>query len=159
MRTPLSQRIQDALNLLRGRRLSPFDLVLEILDEDKPQYSYHRAEFYKEGNQKLEKILNIVIADAAGKRKLQTWMRRPLAVDLFCDIISEEMDSVRDAELLPGTAAAASPEFIMNWTVSTHEELAPSLLKILSAASQTSIAKEKNKKKNPEVVRICLLLL
>ena len=96
MGVPLSQRIQDAFDFLGGR-LSPFDLVLEILDEDKPQYSYHRAEFYKEGNQKLEKILNVITASAVGKRKLQSWMRQPPGIALFCDVISEEMDSVRRA--------------------------------------------------------------
>jgi len=50
----LLQCIQDALALLCGRRLSPFDLILEVLDENKPQYSYHRTEFYKDGNEKLE---------------------------------------------------------------------------------------------------------
>ena len=53
----LSERVQDALALLRGCRLSPFDLVLKILDEGKPEYSYHQTEFCKEGNEKLSKIL------------------------------------------------------------------------------------------------------
>ena len=37
----LSERVQDALELLQGCRLSPFDLVFKILDEGKPEYSYH----------------------------------------------------------------------------------------------------------------------
>ena len=52
-RMSLSERIQDTLALLRSCHLSPFDLVLEILDEDKPEYSSYRTEFYKEGNEKL----------------------------------------------------------------------------------------------------------
>lgn len=95
MGMPLSPHIQDAFDLLRDRGLSPFDLVLEILDEDKPQYSHHRIEFYKEGNQKLEKILNVINASTMGKRKLQTWVRQPPAIALFCDVISGGKDGVR----------------------------------------------------------------
>jgi hypothetical protein len=54
--------ILDVLAMLRSRRLSPFDLVLEILNEGNPQYSYHRAEFYKDGNQKLFRILDVILA-------------------------------------------------------------------------------------------------
>ena len=35
----LSEHVRDTLVLLRGCHLSPFDLVLEILDEEKPEYS------------------------------------------------------------------------------------------------------------------------
>jgi hypothetical protein len=73
----LSERVQDTLAILRGRRLSPFDLILEILDEDKPEYSYHRTEFYKEGNEKLTKILDAILTSGPGKIKLRTWMRQP----------------------------------------------------------------------------------
>ena len=45
----LSEHVQDALALLRGCLLSPFDLVLEILDKDKPGYSYHQTKFIKKG--------------------------------------------------------------------------------------------------------------
>ena len=72
-RMSFSDRIADALAILWGRHLSAFNLILQILDEDKPQYSQHRTEFYKEGNQKLFKILDVILANDAGKRKLRTW--------------------------------------------------------------------------------------
>jgi hypothetical protein len=151
-RMSLLERVQDTLALLRGSRLSPFDLVLEILHEDKPEYSYHRTEFYKEGNEKLFKILDAIISSGPGRSKLRTWMRRPVAVDLFGDVITQEMNNVQKAELLPGIAAI-TPEFIQNWTVSPHQELAPCLLRVLSTAAQTTDAKEKNKIKKPDIVR------
>ena len=77
-------------------------------------------------------------------------------VDLFCDVATEEMSAVQKAELLPGLTAV-TPEFIQNWTVSTHQVLAPCIQLILLAAAQTSTAKEKNKKKNPDLV-CCLCL-
>ena len=82
-RMSFSERVHDTLALLRGRRLSPFDLVLEILDENKPEYSYHRTEFYKEGNEKLSRILDSIVSSGPGRSKLRTWMRQPVAVDLF----------------------------------------------------------------------------
>jgi hypothetical protein len=131
---------------------------MEILDENKPQYSYHRTEFYKDGSEKLSRILDAILSSIPGKGKLQTWIKKPATLDLICEVITEEMNSVQQAELLPGVAAV-TPEFIMNWTVSAHPELAPCLLRILSTAAQTPIAKEKNKKKNPEVVCHILLVL
>jgi hypothetical protein len=71
----LSERVQGSLALPRGCRLSPFDLVLEIIDEDKPDHSYHRTEFYKEGNEKLSKILDAIASSGPGRSKLRTWMR------------------------------------------------------------------------------------
>ena len=131
----LSERVQDTLALLRACHLSPFDLVLEILDKDKLEYSYHQTEFYKEGNEKLSKILDAFVSSDPGRSKLRTWMRRPVAVDLFGDVIMQEMNSVQKAELLPGIAAA-TPEFIKNWTISPHRELAPCFLRVLSIAAQ-----------------------
>ena len=154
-RISLSERIQDALALLRGRRLSPFDLILEILDENKPQYSCYRTEFYKEGNEKLSLILDAILASTPGKRKLRTWIQQPATLDLICDVVTEEMNGVQKADLLHGIADV-TPEFIKNWTVSAHWELAPCLLRIISTAAETATAKEKNKKKNPQTVCHCL---
>ena len=148
----LAERVQDALALLRGCRLSPFDLVLEILDEDKPEYSYHRTEFYKEGNEKLSKILDAIASSGPGRSKLQTSLRRPATVELFGNVITQEINKVQKAELLPGIAAI-TPEFIKNWSISPHQELALCLLHVLSTAAQTADAKEKNKVKKPDMVR------
>ena len=63
--------------------------------------------------------------------------------------------NVQKAELLPGIAAI-TPKFIKNWTISPHRELAPSLLNVLSTAAWTTIAKEKNKIKEPDMV--CFLV-
>ena len=147
----LSARVQDTLAILRGRRLSPFDLILEILDEKKPEYSYHRTEFYKEGNEKLTKILDAILSSEPGKIKLRNWMRQPATTDLFCDVITQEMNNVQKAEQLPGIAAI-TPEFIKNWSIFPRRELAPCLLHVLSTAAQTAVAKEKNKIKEPDMV-------
>ena len=79
-------------------------------------------------------------------------MRRPVAVDLFGEVITQEITKVQKAELLPGIAAI-TPEFIKRWTISTHRELAPCLFRVLSTVAQTTDAKEKNKIKKPDMVR------
>jgi hypothetical protein len=78
-------------------------------------------------------------------------MQRPATFDIFRDVITQEMNNVQKAELLPGIAAI-TPEFINNWTILPPRELAPCLLHILSTAAQTAVAKEKNKIKEPDMV-------
>jgi hypothetical protein len=40
--------------------LSPFDLILEILDNCKPEYTGYRVELYKDGNRELPRIIDSV---------------------------------------------------------------------------------------------------
>ena len=150
-RMSVSDRILDVLSLLRHHRLSPFDLVLEILAENKTQYSFYQNELYKEGNEKLSRLLDALSSSESGKRKLQTWIWKSTALDLFCTMVTEEMNAVQKAELLPGIAAI-TPEFIQKWTIPPHQEFAPCLRRILFAAAQTPAAKEKNKRKKPDMV-------
>ncbi|PPQ70863.1 LOW QUALITY PROTEIN: hypothetical protein CVT26_014086 [Gymnopilus dilepis] len=105
-RKPLISRIEEVLALLRGGRLSPFDLVLELLDEYNPEYSGYRTEFYKEENQKLFNILDLIFAQDAGRRKLCTWFKRSEALDIVCEIIGDEMDAVKKVEQISGGLSA-----------------------------------------------------
>ena len=59
--------------------------------------------------------------------------------------MSRRLSCFLGSQLLP-------PEFIKNWTISPHRELAPFLLNVLFTAAQTTIAKEKNKIKEPDMV-------
>ena len=47
--------------MLKDGGLSPFDMVLEILDEFNPEYWSYRHELYKEKNSKLASILEGLI--------------------------------------------------------------------------------------------------
>ena len=134
-----------------------FDLVIELLTESNPQYSFYRTEFYKERSNKMFRFLNVIISSASGKNKLRTWFRQPVTVELFCDVVTEEMNAVLKAELLPGIAAI-TPEFIRNWTVSSYQETAPSLLRILLSAAQTSTAKEKKIRKRNQTWYVIILV-
>ncbi len=152
-----TERIEKALGLLKDGRLSPFDLVLEVLDDENAKYTGYRNELYKVGNQKLSKILDSILATDSGKQKLWSWMR-PHALKIVCEVIDEEMDSVTKEELLPGISAI-TPDFIKSWAVADVCERAPFLTEVLLRAVETSRAKENNKKKHPAAVCIALSLM
>ena len=146
------ERIVKALDILKAGRLSPFDLVLEVLDDDNADYSGYQNELYKINNNKLQKILDSIIGTRSGKQKLWSWMQ-PHALEIVCEAIDGEMDTVTKGELLPGLSAITS-DFIKSWTVGDVSQQAPILTAVLIHAAQTSVAKETNKKKNPDAVCI-----
>ena len=147
-----SDRFANAINVLKDGGLSPFDLMLEVLDQKNPQYDGYRAELFKVNNTKLSKILDLIAAVNVGERKLRSLIR-PLALEIVCEAIDKEMDSVAKGEILPGLHAI-SPEFIKSWTVADVSAQAPTLTCVLKRAAQTSLAKEKNKIKHPDAVLI-----
>ncbi|KAF8184459.1 hypothetical protein BJ912DRAFT_927826 [Pholiota molesta] len=145
------RRIFEILALLRGGRLSPFDLVLEILDENKPQYSGYQVEFYKESNQKLYSILDRINSNASGKAKLSTWIKGPGLI-LVCEVIGDKMDDVQQVEKISGGLSSITPEFIRSWSIADYSDLAPATTKILLSAAETSLAHERNTKKSPNAI-------
>ena len=145
-----SQRFENVLDILREGRLSPFDLMVELLDVSNLKYWAYRNELYKEENKKLGEILDLIFSNSPGKEKLKEWMF-PHALEVICGKVSDEMDVVREAEKLPGLDAI-TPKFIETWRISGHQEKAPCLFEILLAAAETASAKEKNKKKSPLAV-------
>jgi hypothetical protein len=146
------ERIAKAVSVLKDGWLSPFDLILEVLNEHNPEYAGHRSELYKDKSTKLARILNSILATDSGKRKLWSWMQ-PHALNVVCEAIDGEMDSVTKGEVLPGLSAI-TPEFIKSWEIPDVRERAPFLTGVLLRAAQTSRAKDMNKKKNPESVRV-----
>ena len=124
-RTSRGERIAKALNILKGGRLSPFDLILEILDNHNADYAGYRIELYKDKNSKLPRILDSILATEAGKQKLWSWMQ-PHALEMVCEAIDEEMDAVTMGDLL-SSLAAITPDFIKSWTVVDVCEHAPFL--------------------------------
>ena len=152
-----AQRFEDVLGILRERRISPFDLVIELLDDSNSKYWAYRNELYEAENKKLNEILDLIFLNAPGKEKLTEWML-PHALEVICRKVSNEMDAVQEAEKLLGLDAI-TPEFIEAWRISGHQEKAPYLFEILLAAAETASAKEKILKKSPLAVRETILFL
>lgn len=144
------ERIAKAIDILKGGRLSPFDLILEILDHSNSDYASYRIELYKDNSSKLFRILDSILAADSGKKKLWSWMR-PHALELVCEDIDNEMNAVTKEELLSGLSDM-TPDFIQNWDVADFCERAPFLYGVLLRAAQTRLAKERNKKKHPQAV-------
>ncbi|KAF9525192.1 hypothetical protein CPB83DRAFT_796698 [Crepidotus variabilis] len=127
--------------------------MAEILDDSNPEYSFHRNSFYREDSTKLFTILDLINIHPAGGPKLKEWLRRDAAFEAVTGLICEEMDIVRELDKLPGLSAV-TPDFISSMSLigSTYRENAPCLHRVLMAASQTKLAKEKNKRKTPEML-------
>ena len=145
-------RINKILSLLRGARMSPADLLLEVLDEYKPQFGSYQTEFYKEQNQKMVRILDTVMANSNGEDKLRKWLLGT-GLPLVCNSVSDEMDAIQKVENLPGLASI-TPDFISNWGISDHSDLAPLTTNILLSAAETLTAHNKNQFKTPDAVRV-----
>jgi len=154
---PRAERIKKAVSLLKEGWLSPFDLILEVLDERNPDYAGHHSELYKDKSSKLPRILDLILVANSGKQKLWSWMR-PHALEIVCKVIDEEMASVAKGEILPGLSAITL-EFIKSWMVADVHERAPFLTEVILRAAQTSLAKKKNKKKHPDAICIDLGLV
>jgi hypothetical protein len=149
---PIANKIRSALSILRECRLGPFDLIRKILDEHDPDFQRHRTEFYKQENQTLSKILDAVLDNELGKQKFRAWLKTSSkALDLICTIVGDEMDKVHDVDQLSGLADI-TPEFIDSWSISCNRDIAPFTTGVLLSAAQSSLAKERNKKKKPNAV-------
>ena len=60
-----AQHFEDVLGILHKGRLSPFDLMVELLDDSNLKYWAYRTELYKEENQKLSEILDLVFSNGS----------------------------------------------------------------------------------------------
>jgi hypothetical protein len=80
-----AERFAKAIDILKGRRLSPFDLILEILDDNNSDYIEYQIELYKDKSSKLQRVLDSILASHSGKQKLWSWMR-PHALNLYAGL-------------------------------------------------------------------------
>ena len=158
-KTQLSRldRFRKALEILHQGRLSPFDLFLEILDETQHEYIHYRSLLYKDENTKLFKIFDMVTSHPLGRPKFQEWLGRDAAFETVTDMVQEEMDRVRKADQL-NSLTDITPSFIESSTVldPSRRKLTPCLLRVLTAAAQTPLSRERNERKDPKMVSDCV---
>ena len=62
-----AQHFEDMLSILCEGCLSPFDLMVKLLDGSNLKYWAYCTELYKEENQKLSEILDLVFSNGPGK--------------------------------------------------------------------------------------------
>jgi hypothetical protein len=80
---------------------------------------------------------------------------RPHAIDLVCDVVSAEVDEVKESMRM--TVDEMTPEFLATWSIDSvvgrsAAIKAPVLLRVLSAAAQTKRARVENVLKSPDMV-------
>jgi hypothetical protein len=76
-----SDQITKAISLLKDGWLSPFDLVLDILNDNNADYTGYHNGLYKDKSSKLPSILDTVLSTGASKQKLWAWIQ-PHALEI-----------------------------------------------------------------------------
>jgi hypothetical protein len=149
-RTSTYNKIHGLLAELRRDRISPIDILIQVLDPDDISYDRYRGNLYRDNSTKLMELLQTIFADHNGRRKLLDCMR-PHLEEFACETVADEMETRRRNSTLPGIAVV-TPDFIENWSLDEDTNDTPFLTSILTAASQTERAKKQNKLKKPDKV-------
>ncbi|KAK6978253.1 hypothetical protein R3P38DRAFT_3334302 [Favolaschia claudopus] len=113
-------KIDNLLPSLRDDRISPIDILNQVLNPMDASYDRYRIGLYREDSDKLSNLIENIMADDKGRKN----------------------------SFLQGVAVV-TPTFMENLSLDEEEDQIPFLSSILEAASQTDRAKIQNKKKNP----------
>jgi hypothetical protein len=138
------------LQLMRDIRLSPADLLLDVLTTD----SHYAAKFFS--GAPMHRLLDAMVADARGERIFREWVT-PRAIDITCDIVSTQMDSmVKELSTAP-SLTKLTPQFLRAWSLKDNvvrpaDKVAPDVVKILFSAVNTRRGLENNTKKSSNTV-------
>lgn len=153
-RATLDERFDTIIKILRERRLSPVDFLVEILD---PFSKYHdiRTKLYSRTPQKVEKLLELISKDSQGLAVMSKWLR-PLALKIVQETVDEEMETVKKELWVPGGIQDIPLTFYETLSQTSLLEgcgvAAPLLFSILCNAAQTQWAHDRNKIKEPSLV-------
>lgn len=146
-----AEKVSQALSLLSGLRISPFELISLLLDGDYDMYRSYRTELYKDSNTRLSIILDSIASSKAGSNKLRAWLRGSVGAFVVGSIIHDEMDVLVSKHRLKGVAEI-NPAYIENRSPPVFADDAPFTMELLCTAAQTSRSAGKNTKKTPDIV-------
>ncbi|KAJ7254873.1 hypothetical protein C8J57DRAFT_1075995 [Mycena rebaudengoi] len=141
-------KIDTLLATLRRDKISPVDILIQVLDPDDLAYDRYRSHLYRDDGQKMKVLLDTIMKDAAGKRKILDCMH-PYLLDFACEVVREQMQTRRDSSILQGVSVV-TPEFIERWNIDEEIDTTPFLTRILETAAQTEYAEAHNKIKKPQ---------
>ncbi|KAF6759188.1 hypothetical protein DFP72DRAFT_1064151 [Ephemerocybe angulata] len=152
-RRTVPQKVSNILPMIAKADISPFDLIITLLDESLPQYKPYRTHLYERNeNDKLSTIFTMISQSPSGKLKLGDWLRSPAGVKVIGNTIGREMDELQPAYTLKGLKDI-TPEYIQDREEDNFDEDAPFMMSLLRAAAQTERQAKENKKKSPD--RLC----
>ncbi|KAK6985151.1 hypothetical protein R3P38DRAFT_3230809 [Favolaschia claudopus] len=149
---PEITRLQAVIYILRSINLSPMDFITSVLvhrGKDNP-LAANIDGFYRGTG--LEQLLNVVMYDKRGSRKLFSWFEPHSNARLIRDIHGE-MDSL--SEVFLQNTQDVTPEAMMDFNfeediTETCRDLTPKLRFILHTAAQTKRAEKENTTKDVE---------
>jgi hypothetical protein len=84
-RTSTYNKIHGVLADLRRDRISPVDLLIQVLDPNDLAYDRYRGSLYRDESNKLMQLLDTIMADRAGHGKLSH------LEELACETVADEM--------------------------------------------------------------------
>ncbi|KAJ7259360.1 hypothetical protein C8J57DRAFT_1640075 [Mycena rebaudengoi] len=142
------EKIDSIIQNLRSQQISPFQLILQVLDPNDWHYDHYRNHLYREDSTRLSDLVEAIMRDEHGKRKLLECMR-PHLLAFACNTVAEQMEERRATSILSGIGVV-TPEFIDAWNIEEEVDTTPFLTRILETAAQTGHAKAHNKIKHPE---------
>ncbi|KAJ7206287.1 hypothetical protein GGX14DRAFT_367375 [Mycena pura] len=141
-------KIHTLLAELRRDRISPVDILIQVLDPRDISYDRYRGNLYRDDSTKLAQLIEQIMLDYNGKKKLMHCMDSHL-MEYACEKVADEMVTRRKKSTLQGINAV-TPAFIEAWNLDEEKDCSPFLTNILETAAQTDRAKAQNKKKRPE---------
>ncbi|KAK7041186.1 hypothetical protein R3P38DRAFT_2768556 [Favolaschia claudopus] len=154
-----AERIQDVLKMLHTARLSPVDLLFEVLEGD--LHPYHASMFYANSGAVMTKLLDIMVSDERGGRVFRQWVERR-AVQITCEVVAAQMDAMVKALTSAPSLTKLPPDVFRGWTLEKTVEiparsLAPDVVQILSTALNTEKALAKYTKKENDTALFSII--
>lgn len=153
----LSEKVAELLVPFSKAELSPFDMIVVLVDENTAGFHKYRAKLYHPDNTKLATILDSIASSKGGREKLKEWMRGDQGAGIVGEMIGEELDGLRSSYTLKGVADI-TPEYIMDRSPNSFSDDVPFTYGILKAAAQTKRQLNENTTKSPEQVCISLIV-
>jgi hypothetical protein len=140
---------------LQKNKLSPLNLIVEVVNESCPEHNHYHQKMYNNNNKhKLENTLDMIMDDVRGRIVLLEWMR-PHTLQQVHDTIYNKMDALTlESHTMTNTI---TPKYLMSWSLKANVEdivdpNTPCLLGLINIASQTQNSLEKSKKKSTTAV-------
>ncbi|KAJ7838985.1 hypothetical protein B0H13DRAFT_2677309 [Mycena leptocephala] len=154
-----SEKISAILKFLRDARLSPADILVEILSNN--EYEHHAAMFFRNSGEKMTQLLEVLVADERGERVFRDWVK-PRAIDIACEAVSTQMDAMVKVLSTASSITQLTPKFLRAWSLKDNlvqpaDNLAADVVKILASALNTERAVVKNKKKNSDTALYAII--
>ncbi|KAJ7922080.1 hypothetical protein B0H13DRAFT_1866147 [Mycena leptocephala] len=142
-------KIDRLLAALRRERISPLNIVIQVLDPDDIAYDRYHGNLYHKNGAKLSLLIEMIMSEPKGKQKLLECMQPHLA-DFTCDTVAEEMEVRRRKSILAGIEAVM-PLFMETWNVDEQIDHTPFLTRILETAAQTDTRLKFNRDIRPSL--------